>query len=90
MVIVSQNKERITEGMELYINAIIEEDEPIVYGIFVEKFKASFQLGHYKTKERAKEVLEEIITQYREENCEFENGMYHMQRIYRMPEDKED
>ena len=45
-------------------------------------------LGTYDTEERAKEVLREIRKTYYDENCEFENGMYRMQRTYEMQKNK--
>lgn len=60
MIIVSQDKERTTESMELFIDRIIGDDEPTIYKIYVDKSNAYLNLGIYKTKERAKKILAKI------------------------------
>lgn len=65
MVIVSQDKKRTTESMELFIDMIIGDNEPVVYGIYADKSNSYLNLGIYKTEERAKEILQEIVGLYR-------------------------
>ena len=45
-----------------------------------------YELGNYGTKERAKEVLEEIINKY-VEYTEGTSGIYELPKVYRMPMD---
>ncbi len=65
MIIVSQDKKRTTESMELFIDMIIGDNEPVVYGIYADKSNSYLNLGIYKTEERAKEILQEIVGLYR-------------------------
>ncbi len=59
MIIVGQIKNCITDDLNIYINRYKSENE-LMYTIENKEFK----LAEYKTKERAKEVLEEIIRIY--------------------------
>lgn len=69
MIIVSQDKTKTTDSLNLRIDVIAEEKgefpnierKPIGYCIVDKKY--STQLGTYETEERAKEVLQEIIKQ---------------------------
>lgn len=66
MIIVSQDKETIVNfnvSFSAYIREKYDYDknETIGYNIFVKHFEDVEFLGTYKTKERAKEVLQEII-----------------------------
>ncbi len=63
MIIVSQDKLRISENMEIgvYPEYKDKNDEEII-GYKIENDYT--YLGTYKTEERAKEVLEEIIERY--------------------------
>ena len=76
MIIVSQDKTKITEKLEL---SVIENEIYFEGGV----------LGTYQTKERAKEVLEEIIKEYlycNEQDC-MNNIGYVQNRIYEMPKE---
>ena len=69
MLIVSQDKEEIVNfnvSFSVYITEKYDYDknETIGYNIFVKHFEEVEFLGTYKTKERAREVLEEIIEFY--------------------------
>ena len=69
MIIVSQDKEEIVNfnvSFSVYITEKYDYDknETIGYNIFVKHFEEVEFLGTYKTKERAKEVLQEIIKIY--------------------------
>lgn len=61
MIIVSQDKKKITDNMNLYIDNVYPYslDEPR-YSIENDNCR----LGQYLTEERAKEVLQEIIDTY--------------------------
>ena len=57
MIIVSQNKKRITESMELFIDTIIRDNEPVVYGIYADKSNSYLNLGIYKTEETETKLI---------------------------------
>ena len=57
MVIVSQDKKRTTESMELFIDMIIGDNEPVVYGIYADKSNSYLNLGIYKTEKDRKSVV---------------------------------
>ena len=89
MIIVSQDKEKIINfdniktielDRETGFKSIIifretSEVETGVCGLFI---------GHYATRERAKEVLQEIIDMYKFNRCE---SIGQKNAIYKMPED---
>lgn len=85
MIIVSQDKRKIVNFDNLFNIDYYKIDGN--FEIDANTENDSVCLGHYKTEERAKEVLQEITKTYFDENCEFENGMYHLQKIYEMPEE---
>lgn len=63
MIIVSQNKGIVTERIELSIeDSTIDDKKKIM--LESENGKL-YVLGYYETEERAKEVLQEIITRYK-------------------------
>lgn len=89
MIIVSQDKNKIinldnvinieyadytniSRGHEIYCNGVV---------------KNAIKLGVYKTKERAKEVLQEIIKCYDGTNYEYENCWCLRNVTYFMPEE---
>lgn len=83
MIIVSQDKKRTVENLNLGIREAGEYNQNYV----IYNTEIGEDLGEYSTEERAKEVLQEITKTYFDENCEFENGIYHLQKIYEMPEE---
>lgn len=91
MIIVSQDKRIITNfdnTIGLQINEhILNSDEERDFEIRAITEKRSCVIAFYDTEARAKKVLQEITKTYFDENCEFENGMYHLQKIYEMPEE---
>ena len=63
MIIVSQDKLRTSENMELMMYPVYED----IDNLKIECYKIQNDLtwlGYYKTEERAKEVLQEIIERY--------------------------
>ena len=58
MIIVSQDKSKITQRLEFYIQENFSTDEELRYEI---RSIGGGSFGGYKTEERAKEVLKEII-----------------------------
>ncbi len=87
MIIVSQDKNRIVNFnnlTQIYI-AYCEEDNT-GYFIRFETVDSLYEdLGEYKTKERAKEVLEEIIKCYKDTNYEYESCWCLRNLVYEMP-----
>lgn len=96
MLIISQDKMEVynfDEIFRLYVDNWSNEEfatEPNCFYIKAEKSSdnmiCSF-LGEYKTEERAKEVLQEIIKAYKETNYEYENCWCLRNVIYEMPAD---
>lgn len=62
MIIVSQDKKRIIENLNLGISEPSEYNKNYV----IYNTELGEDLGEYETLERAKEVLQDIITSYRE------------------------
>ena len=86
MIIVSQDKEEIV-NFDKVESIWIDSDEE---GRFTIEATADTNstLGYYKTKERAKEVLQEIIEIYREEIIHGSSGYFSSTKtVYDMPED---
>lgn len=88
MIIVSQDKTEIINFdnvTRVFMDKI--DDKSFCIGADTNSAESMvWQLGEYTTEERAKEVLQEIRKTYYDENCEFENGMYHLQKVCEMPE----
>lgn len=83
MIIVSQERNLTTECLEL---EIIERD----IGFAIYSYGLCEDIGIYKTEERAKEVLREIVKQYEhEKECECDRS--HLATLdnftYRMPKE---
>ena len=96
MIIVSQDKMEVynfDEIFRLYVDNWSNEEfatEPNCFCIKAEKSSDNMIcafLGEYKTEERAKEVLQEIIKAYKETNYEYENCWCLRNVIYEMPAD---
>ena len=81
------------EIFRLYVDNWSNEEfatEPNCFCIKAEKSSDNMIcafLGEYKTEERAKEVLQEIIKAYKETNYEYENCWCLRNVIYEMPAD---
>ena len=60
MLIVSQDKKCMTEDLNIYIKSHNPNIGEVIYAIENDEFI----LGEYKTEERAKEVLKDIISRY--------------------------
>lgn len=93
MIIVSQDKMEIfnfDEIFRLYVDNWSNEEFATEPNCFCIKAKKSSDnmicafLGEYKTVERAKEVLQEIIDMYKFNRCE---AVGQKNAVYRMPED---
>ena len=81
MLILSQDKNGILNFTN--ITSILVENKELIARV-TNGHKAT--LGEYDTEERAKEVLQEIIKTYKNENCDTGEAMYHEQLVYEMPE----
>lgn len=85
MIIVSQDKGKIInfDNMtRVYINFDEGDDDVCIRTETVDSLYED--LGYYKTEERAKEVLQEIIDMYKFNRCE---AVGQKNAVYRMPED---
>ncbi len=89
MLIVSQDKMKTTENMNLWIEELWENTE-FERKLFYIKNPIG-TLGTYETKERAKEVLQMIIKEYKKVLTTFNRGtgqqrFYDLPKVYYMPE----
>lgn len=89
MIIFSQNKDEIV-NFDNIINIMITDCD----GDFVISAVALVgiddvyrELGYYKTEERAKEVLNEIVNKYRQWNKDNNNSVTVMPKVYEMPKE---
>ena len=90
MIIISQNKDKIVNFDNLTQVYIIQDEEKTAYFIRFETVDSLYDdLGEYKTEERAKEVLQEIIKTYLD--CNEQNHLaefaYVKNKVYEMPEE---
>ena len=88
MIIVSQDKNSIINFdniLRLYISRYIEETITEYYIRYEDCNNSYEDIGTYKTEERAKEVLQEIIDMYKFNRCE---AVGQKNALYRMPEDQ--
>ena len=90
MLIVSQDKMKTTEKMELWIEELWENTE-FERKLFYIKNPIG-TLGTYTTNERAKEVLKEIIKEFKrvlrtENRGTGQQRFYDLPKVYYMPED---
>ena len=87
MIIVSQYKDTIINFKNIEILGIgnpLEDDEgkfKILANTIIEN---QYVIAKYKTEERAKEVLQEIIDMYKFNRCE---AVGQKNAVYKMPED---
>ena len=85
MIIVSQDKTKIVNFDNLTQIYITRDEEETATFIRYETVDSLYDdLGEYKTEERAKEVLQEIIDMYKFNRCE---AVGQKNAVYRMPED---
>ena len=85
MIIESQDKTKIVNFDNLTQIYITQDEEETATFIRYETVDSLYDdLGEYKTEERAKEVLQEIIDMYKFNRCE---AVGQKNAVYRMPED---
>lgn len=82
MIIVSQDRDLIINFDNVTVIGIAQNNSKEIDSITVDK-KEQY-LGEYKTEERAKEVLAEIINMYKFNKCE---AVGQKNTVYKMPED---
>lgn len=82
MIIVSQDRDLIINFDNVTVIGIAQNNSKEIDSITVDKEEQ--YLGEYKTEERAKEVLAEIINMYKFNRCE---AVGQKNKIYKMPED---
>lgn len=87
MIIVSQDRDLIINFDNVTVIGIAQNNSKEIDSITVDK-KEQY-LGEYKTEERAKEVLQEIVETYEDCNASvFSTGYgYVKNRAFEMPED---
>ena len=89
MIIFSQNKDEIVNFNNI-INIMITDcdgDFVISAVALVGVDDVYRELGYYKTEERAKEVLQEIISKYRQWNKDANNAVTIIPKVYEMPKE---
>ena len=88
MIIVSQDKEKIVNFDNLTQVYITQDEEETAYFIRYETVDSLYDdLGKYDTEERAKEVLQEIITRHKNwENMKVGQPSGMCLPVYEMPE----
>ena len=82
MIIVNQDKEKIKE----FNNIITLSYDNIYEEIWIINIDGE-DMGHYKTKERAKEVLQEIINKYGKYDIDDCNAVTVFPKVYEMPKE---
>ena len=94
MIIVSQNKSLITENLELDIECRTTErggfpnTKIVIEGYCIKERKYNIMLGLYKTEERAKEVLQEIVEKKKKNIIHGSSSCFGSTKVvYEMPED---
>ena len=95
MIIVSQDKDNIVNFdniVSIGINDFDINRETTFQRITAETIGTATVLGDYKTEERAKEVLNEIVNKYKEVKaiCDINNNKYEVidrPKVYEMPKE---
>ena len=88
MLIVNQDRDKIVNFRNLTQVYITQDEEKIAWFIRFETVDSLYDdLGEYKTEERAKEVLQEIINSYLDCNEQnyFAEFAYVKNKVYEMP-----
>lgn len=83
MIIVSQDKKRVVQNLNLGISRPGEYSQNyIIYNT-----ELGEELGEYKTEERAKEVLQEIIRKYATFSLDRLGSIKIIPKVYEMPKE---
>ena len=78
MIIVSQDEDRIFNFANIIYITVNEKNEIVATTNWNDNADGAYELGKYKTEERAKEVLEDIVNKY---------SITPLAMIYKMPEE---
>ena len=90
MIIVSQNERSIINFDNLTQIYITQDEEETAYFIRFETVDSLYDdLGKYETEERAKEVLQGIVSKYKTTlyNSKTNETVVNIPKVYEMPED---
>ena len=90
MIIVSQDKEKIVNFDNLTQIYITQDEEKTATFIRYETVDSLYDdLGEYKTEERAKEVLQEIVSKYKTTlyNSKTNETVVNIPKVYEMPKE---
>ena len=90
MIIVSQDKEKIVNFDNLTQVYITQAEAETAYFIRYETVDSLYDdLGEYKTEERAKEVLQEIVSKYKTTlyNSKTNETVVNIPKVYEMPKE---
>ena len=88
MLIVNQDRDKIVNFGNLTQVYITQDEEKIAYFIRFETVDSLYDdLGEYKTEERAKEVLQEIVSKYKTTlyNSKTNETVVNVPKVYEMP-----
>jgi hypothetical protein len=89
MLIVNQDRDKIVNFGNLTQIYITQDEEKIAWFIRFETVDSLYDdLGEYKTEERAKEVLQEIISKYKTTlyNPKTNETVVNVPKVFEMPE----
>ena len=84
MIIVDQEKEIIINFNNVEMIGINPDCKNEIFCTFSD---GAEEMGTYSTEERAKEVLQEIISKYRQWNKDANNAVTIMPKVYEMPKE---
>ena len=90
MIIVSQDKEKIVNFDNLTQVYITQDEEETAYFIRYETVDSLYDdLGKYETEERAKEVLQEIVSKYKTTlyNSRTNETVVNIPKVFEMPKE---
>ena len=90
MLIVNQDRDKIVNFGNLTQVYITQDEEKIAYFIRFETVDSLYDdLGEYKTEERAKEVLQEIVSKYKTTlyNSKTNETVVNVPKVYEMPKE---
>lgn len=88
MIIINQDRDKIVNFGNLTQVYITQDEEKIAYFIRFETVDSLYDdLGEYKTEERAKEVLQEIVSKYKTTlyNSRTNETVVNIPKVYEMP-----
>ena len=90
MLIVNQDRDKIVNFGNLTQVYITQDEEKIAYFIRFETVDSLYDdLGEYKTEERAKEVLQEIVSKYKTTlyNTKTNETVVNIPKVFEMPKE---